>query len=228
MNWINNYQLFLFDFDGILVNTEELHQEAYVQMCKGRGEQLTWDFPRYCMAAHFESTGLRDQIYAEFPPLFNKEPDWAVLYKEKKDAYKNLLKSGAVQLMPGVEKLLLALQAANIKRCVVTHSPEEHVNLIREQNPLLNSIPKWFTREDYSHAKPHPECYLKAISELGEQGDHIIGFEDTPRGLKALQATKAQAVFVSTVPYPNMQEIVTEKTIHISQLADFSTQQSTS
>ena len=34
MDWIKKYQLFLFDFDGLLVNTEEMHFLAYKQMCE--------------------------------------------------------------------------------------------------------------------------------------------------------------------------------------------------
>ena len=69
MQWIYKYQLFLFDFDGLLVDTESLHYQAYINMCATRGFDLTWNFHRYSEAAHHESTGLRDQIYAEFPKL---------------------------------------------------------------------------------------------------------------------------------------------------------------
>jgi HAD superfamily hydrolase (TIGR01509 family) len=197
MHWIHNYQLFLFDFDGLLVNTEELHFQAYKQMCANRGFILNWDFPRYCTAAHYSHEGLRDQIYAEFPDLYALEPNWDVLYAEKKEAIVDLIRHGAVHLMPGGEKLLLLLRDANIKRCVVTHSPKALVNDIRKQNPILNSIPFWITREDYTHPKPDPESYLLAIERYAQPNDRIIGFEDTPRGLKALMGTSAKPVLVS-------------------------------
>lgn len=196
MQWIFHYQLFLFDLDGLLVDTERLHYQAYINMCAGRGYHLPWSFQRYSEAAHHESTGLRDQIYAEFPALQAQEPDWQVLYAEKKQMFMELLEKGAVPLMEGVKELLLALQKANIKRCVVTHSPSQLIRTIRNQNPILDTIPHWITREDYTHPKPHPECYQIAIGRMGEPHDRIIGFEDSPRGLNALLETEAKPVLI--------------------------------
>ena len=220
MDWIHNYNLFLFDFDGLLVNTEELHWKAYINMCQSRGFALAWSFSRYCLAAHFHSTGLQEHVYAELPALQELEPDWSVLYQEKKKEYLKLLHETDITLMPGAEELLVALEKASIKRCVVTHSPLEQIDFIRERLPLLDTIPWWITREHYNRAKPCPECYLKAIDTYSEKGDKIIGFEDTPRGLAALQNTPAQAVFVSSTPYKDMGAIVKRGTVHLSSLVE--------
>lgn len=202
MKWIFNYQLYLFDFDGLLVNTEHIHYQAYVRMCAKRGFDLKWDFTRFSAAAHHKSTGLRDNMYAEFPQLQMQEPTWDVLYEEKKKAFLELVEEGKAQLMPGVAEILTTLSQADIPRCVVTHSPLPVINLIREQNPLLNSIPHWVTREKYTLPKPHPECYQYAISQLAQPNDRLIGFEDSPRGLAALQGTNAKAVLICPPNYP--------------------------
>ncbi len=196
MHWIHHYQLFLFDFDGLLVDTERLHYQAYIKMCAKRGFSLTWSFLRYSQAAHHDPLALRDQIYAEFPPLQLQEPDWSILYEEKKMFFLQLLEAGSVPLMPGAEAILKALQEARIQRCVVTHSPLALITRIRQQNPILDTIPHWMTREDYTHPKPHPECYQTAIKRLSKPGDRLIGFEDTPRGLMALLGTQAEPILV--------------------------------
>lgn len=195
MQWAKEYQLFLFDFDGLLVNTEELHFAAYKRMAKKRGVEISWDFPRFCLSAHTSATKLQEDLLAEFPALGSVS--WDILYAEKKEAYKQLLLEGKVSLMPGVKEILEFLQTNQIKRCVVTHSPSEQIEAIRLQNPILNTIPYWVTRELYTHPKPHPEAYLKAIALYAEPGDAIIGFEDTPRGLKALMGTRATPVLIS-------------------------------
>ncbi len=207
MKWIHNYQLFLFDFDGLLVNTEDIHHQAYVRMCANRGFDLKWDFTRYSAAAHHEATGLRDSIYAEFPQLQLQEPLWKVLYEEKKNAFLDLIKEGQAQLMPGVVEILTSLEQADIPRCVVTHSLLPLIQLIREQNPILNTIPHWITREHYSLPKPNPECYQLAITRLAKADDRIIGFEDSPRGLAALQGTNAQAVLICPPDYPYLKTL---------------------
>jgi len=211
MDWIKHYQLFLFDFDGLLVNTENIHHQAYQKMCEDRGFTLPWNFHRYCLAAHKDATALRDQIYEELPGLKELEPNWDILYAEKKQAIIDLIYAGKVELMPGVEELLLALEEANIKRCVVTHSASELVDGIRKQQSVLNTIPHWFTREYYSKPKPDPECYIKAIDTLGEEGDKVIGFEDMPRGLQALLGTSAQAVLICPPDYPGIEDMTSKE-----------------
>ncbi len=187
MQWIQQFDLFLFDFDGLLVNTEEIHAAAYRQMCKQRGYNLDWSLFEFFQAAHFESTGLRDAIYRKFPELQKEEPRWEVLYAEKKQCYQELLEKGDLSLMPGVAEVLIALEKAGKRRCVVTNSTKLQVDLIKEKIPLLKTIPVWFTRENYREPKPHPECYLTAIGQLGKPGDRMIGFEDSTRGFQALK-----------------------------------------
>lgn len=206
MRWIHNFQLFLFDFDGLLVDTEALHFAAYVAMCKARGVVLNWDFERFCKAAHFNSTGLQEALYAEFPELLAQEPRWEVLYQEKKRAYLEVLRTGTLTLLPGVAELLQALEAAGIKRCVATHSPREPINLIKERLPLLQTIPLWITREDYVHPKPSPDSYRKAVSLLGAPGDRIIGFEDSFRGIQALRGVECTPILVCPPDHPQMRE----------------------
>lgn len=199
MHWIHDYQLFLFDFDGILVNTEELHYLAYKKMCAGRGFSLKWNMETYIRHAMYSATGLKEGIYKEFPDLKRYEPCWDILYQEKKQAYAELLINQGATLMPGVEPLLKELEKAGIKRCVVTHSSAVQIKLITARLPILNSIPHWITREDYSQPKPSPECYQKAIEKLADKDDRVIGFEDSPRGLKALLGTDAKAVLVTAL-----------------------------
>lgn len=220
MQWIHDYQLFLFDFDGLLVNTEEIHYCAYRKMCKDRGIPFAWTFAEYCNMAHYEADKLQKAMYAEIPDLHALEPDWNVLYAEKKKAMLELLEAGMVHMMPGAAELLIALQEADIPRCVVTHSPEEQIRIARSKNSVLNTIPHWFTRETYTRPKPHPECYLNAIKALKGAGKKIIGFEDTPRGLRALMQTPAKPVLIAQVDYPEIPEFAARGVLCIRSFED--------
>ena len=197
MNWIQDYQLFLFDFDGLLVDTERLHYAAYKELCRRHGCELKWDFERFCQEAHRKAMGVWDGLKREFPSMFESGQDVGVFYEEKKLIYVDLLKTSPLELMPGALELLRALEACGAKRAVVTNSPKEHVELIKVSLPILQSIPLWITREDYAQPKPSPEGYLKAIESLGKNpNDRIIGFEDTLKGLKALLAAGAESFLV--------------------------------
>lgn len=217
MNWIHRFQLFLFDFDGLLVNTERLHYQAYVNMLSARGYKIDWTFDRFCELAHLNSEALKTQIYQEFPSL---DPNWQLLYSEKKACYLELLAAGKIELMPGIERLLQALEKANIRRCVVTNSFLEQIVLIRSQLPILQSIPHWITREDYEKPKPNPECYLRAIQLYGRAGDRIIGFEDSVRGLQALKGTSALPVLICPSHHPLLEMALEGGSVHFESILD--------
>lgn len=220
MDWIFRYQLFMFDFDGLLVNTELLHYEAYRQMCAARGVNFTWDFDHYCRYAHYEATGFREALFKDFPALKESQPDWNILYEEKKAALIKLVLDGKTELMPGVAPLLKELEKQNIKRCVVTHSPSLLIDSIKNQNPILNTIPFWITREQYSKPKPDSECYIKAIEMYAEKDDAVIGFEDTPRGLRALMGTRATPVIVCEIEYPELNEFIQKGATRIKKMTE--------
>jgi HAD superfamily hydrolase (TIGR01509 family) len=217
MKWIKNYNLFLFDFDGLLVNTEELHCAAYHEMCRARGFDLDWDLNTFFRSAHVSATALKENIYRKFPELHAQEPRWEVLYEEKKAAYQKLLQKGGLKLLPGVSELLEALSAANIPRCVVTNSPKIQVEEIKQQLPLLKTIPHWVTRECYQKPKPDPESYLKGIETAGKGGDKIIGFEDSMRGLKALLGAGVQdALLICPADHPQLEEPIPQGVRHFT------------
>lgn len=215
MKWIRDFNLFLFDFDGLLVNTEHIHFQAYVNMMAKRGYNLGWSFARFCEMAHLNASALREGIYAQFPDL---DPDWDTLYEEKKRNYFELISSGRVELMPGVERILRALQEANIRRAVVTNSLLEQIRLIRSHIPILQTIKHWVTREDYEKPKPSPESYLKAIQLYGQPGDKIIGFEDSIRGLQALKQTPALPVLICPSHHPLLEIATVGNVVHYESL----------
>lgn len=214
MRWTEDFQLFLFDFDGLLVNTEELHYLAYKQMMHQRGLELTWDFSRYCLSAHYTAEKLRNELYTEFPLLNDLGMPWEALYHEKQQAIHALLIKHPPNLLEGVEELLQYLQAHHMAHCVVTHSSDSLVNTVRQAHPTLDQIPFWITRHDYTHPKPDPECYELAISRYGKPGNRVIGFEDSPRGLSALMGSSAVPVLVTQIPYPEIPDLVARGAHH--------------
>ncbi len=211
MQWIHDYDLFLFDFDGLLVNTEELHFRAYKQMCDRFGFDLDWSFQQYAEIAHISSQGLREEIYKKFPGLAASYPHWDELYQEKTLSYLDLLRRGQVQLMPGAGEFLHEIVKRNKKTCVVTNSSRQMVEAIIDCHPALQLIDVWVTREDYDKPKPDPECYIKAIKEFISTEGKAIGFEDSPRGLQALLNSDAAAVLITEIEYPTLYELMDER-----------------
>ena len=204
---IAKYDLFLFDFDGLLVNTEELHYRAYGELLSRHGATLGLDFPAYAAIALTSADGLRRHIAMRAPHL---DAEWESTYAEKKQIYLELLMRGAVELMPGASEFLE--QLGEKRRCVVTNSPRMHIDAVRKARPELDLIPHWITREDYAAPKPAPDGYLLAQKLYGKPGDRVIGFEDSLRGTRSLIAAGVTPVVIAPAPYPELGDDVLQVT----------------
>lgn len=198
MKWCSNFDFFMFDMDGLLINSEPIHYKAFLETFNNKGCNLNLTFEEYCKLAHETKDGLKNLILNKKPELF-QNCSWESLNNEKRQYYLSLLtalKDRKIQLMEGVENLLNFLKQ---KKCVVTNSTKEQVEIIRKKLPILNKIEFWVTREDYKNPKPDPEPYLYAIEHYSKKGDRIIGFEDTHRGVLALSQTVATPVMISKI-----------------------------
>ncbi len=209
--WVKCVGLFLFDFDGLLVDTEHLHYRAYQKMCLDRRFAFPWSFSEYCSVAHMGSNLFQKRLYKVFPDLYKQEPNWGVLHREKQRAFIYLLSRDGVSLMPGVKKVLAFLHESGSKCSVVTHSPSELTEAIKKEHSILQTIPHWVTREQYDRPKPCPDSYLKAVELYGKPGDRVLGFEDTIRGWKALDSASIESVVVSSVLTREMKQELKEK-----------------
>ena len=201
MRWIERFDLFLLDMDGLLVDTEKLHYQAYRTLCERHGFDLSWDMDQYLHVAHTSSDGLKNAL---LPKLGGS---WESLYAEKKKILMELFHGKKLELMPGVENFLKEVSEARAKRCVVTNSCKEQVEAIKHVLPILKTIPVWVTREDYEAPKPAPDAYLKAIELLFDPGDRVIGFEDSLRGIEALKSAGIDPVLVCDQTHPQMRDV---------------------
>lgn len=216
--WKEEVGLFLFDFDGLLVDTERLHFQAYKNVLADYGFSWDLDFSSYMKIAYYEEFGLKKALLKRWPTL-----PWEELYLLKRKEVTRLLEEDGVPLMLGVFDMLTFVQEASILACVVTHSSRASIDAVKKRHPILNTIPFWFTREDYHLAKPHPEGYLKAIALHRRSSRRIVGFEDTPKGLFSLLGTEAQPVLVSSVSYEELPVWKERGVIHLSSFSELFT-----
>lgn len=202
---LSRYQLLCFDFDGLLVDTERLHFEAYKEMLNYRGCHLDWDFETYCRYSHADRFSLKNAVISLFPHIANV--DWEICRQEKQIHYEKRLMNGEITLMPGVEKMLEILSQSPLERCVVTNSPNDHLEILKKHIPLLATIPLWIGRNEYKNPKPHPDPYLTAAHHFPEIPKHkILAFEDSMKGGLAAIAAGIHLVLICPTENPHRGE----------------------
>jgi HAD superfamily hydrolase (TIGR01509 family) len=194
MKW--NEKLFLFDLDGLLVDTERFHWQAYQEMCQQYGQSLLWDFDVYLQISGSSDTAIRERLFVEYPSLFEGR-SWEEMYTTKSLILHKFLCSLPIPLMLGVEELLNKFSEESKRMVVVTHSSEAVVSAVRKSHPVFSKISTWISRAQYQRAKPAPDCYLLACSVCSVKPEDAVGFEDSLRGIQALVSAGCRPVLVN-------------------------------
>lgn len=187
------FDLFLFDLDGTLLNTEELHYQSYKESLIYFDYNKEFTFDDYCKLVHYDDELFKSLITAELSVNYKN------FYQYKKELYIKKI-NYKLELNQNVEKLLLYLFENNIKTAIVTHTEKDTVDLILEKLPILNRCNVILTRDDYINRKPHPECYIKALNYFPEC-KNPIGFEDSYKGFLSLDKTSITSVLVCSKDY---------------------------
>lgn len=179
-------QALIFDVDGTLAETEELHREAFNQTFNEFDLAWHWDQERYHTL--LKITGGKERMLAHAASLGIDDFDPLPLHKRKTTLYNEMLSQGAIALRPGVEALIRKAKEKSLRLAIATTTSRENVEtLIRV---TLGGDPHhWFeaicTGEDVAIKKPDPEVYQIALARLALTARGAIAFEDTKNGVLA-------------------------------------------
>ena len=207
-----DFDLFVFDFDGTIMDTEKIH-------CKAWEDILSHKIGIHNYQKYFHSL-IKDYSKHYLHLFYNiKYEDYDHLYKLKQDKYEELIKSENIELIKGVYDFLNYLIQKNKKFVIVSNTSKKFIDYYSIKYPILNNAFKIYTKELFIHKKPNPECYLKIVNEF--KNDKIIGFEDSLVGIHALyQVDQITPVFIYNEDYYYKDHMI-EKYNNIIVLKDY-------
>jgi beta-phosphoglucomutase len=182
----------IWDVDGTLVDTAEMHFAAWERMAGEMGRT----FGRDDFAATF---GRRNPEIIRF--LFQTEfTDAEVLdIGERKESYYRAAAEAGVDLLPGVRDLLEGLHARGVRQAVGSSAPRGNLDLILRitgSRPYFDAI---VGMEDTRRGKPDPEVFLVAAQKLGVPPARCVVLEDAVAGVEAARAGGMKCVAVTFV-----------------------------
>jgi HAD superfamily hydrolase (TIGR01509 family) len=187
------YDLYLFDLDGTIINTEQLHYQAYFDTLKFFDIEVNFDFNIYSKYAHYDDVLMKNFIESISSIPYEK------FYSKKKEFYFKYLDS-KLDIITGTPELINKLKKNNIPVCLVTHSDNETIELLKTKVPILHQFDKIVCKDDYFNKKPNPECYLKCLSFFPDK-KNPIGFEDSYKGYMSLKSANITSVFIGDQSY---------------------------
>ncbi len=184
----------LWDVDGTLVDTAELHFQAWLALAREIGKPFT----RQDFAGTF---GWRNPEI--IPKLFGTAYDDAQttqLGDRKENLYRVEAEKG-VSLLPGVRSLLDAILATGARQAIGSSAPRRNIDLILRITATASKFAAIVAMEDTRRGKPDPEVFLLGAGKLGVLPERCIVLEDAPVGIQAAKAAGMRAIGVTFIAH---------------------------
>ncbi len=179
----------LFDFDGVIADTGNIHVAAWERTFGEMG----WDVPpEVCACAEEED----DRAF--LTSLFeSREIEGGDLkgWLERKQSLARMILADSPRLYPGVRELVEALRG-RARLAVVSVTWRENAAIVLGTTGLADAFERIIGKEDVRVTKPDPEPYLMTIEQMGIKPSAAVAIEDSPTGLTSARAAKIRSVAV--------------------------------
>lgn len=180
----------IWDVDGTLVDTAELHYEAFRRFAAEEGrpfsrEDFVWTFGRRNPEIMVHLFGERGAGEA------GRE-----MARRKEGYYRDAAEAG-VALLPGVQPLIDAFAAAGWQQAIGSSAPPENLELILRKTGVGRHMRAVISGDDTVKGKPDPEVFLTAAAQCGVAPRDCVVFEDAVAGVQAARAAGMPCVAVT-------------------------------
>jgi HAD superfamily hydrolase (TIGR01509 family) len=202
----------IFDVDGTLAETEELHRAAFnAAFAAENGPGWHWDQALY--GKLLAVTGGKERITHYGPNL--PAARVAALHAAKTARYGQLMAAGGPKLRPGVRRLLEAAHGAGVKRAVATTTSPANVAALLAAVGPLPPFDVIAAGDEVAAKKPAPDIFLLALDRLGLPADACVAIEDTDNGLRSARGAGLRCVVTTSLyggrgPFPGAAAVVSD------------------
>ncbi|MBI3051470.1 HAD family phosphatase [Candidatus Woesearchaeota archaeon] len=183
----------IFDLDGVLIQSQELHRLAWNKELERFGLSFTKEeFQHYF--------GLRGQeiVRKKFTISGKQAPEDIPTMIFQKNAYFRQIAENSLEPLPGAKELLQNLKRQNYKTALGTSAPRENVEFFMKKTGLGKYLDGYACADDVSKGKPEPEVFLKAAEKIGAKPAECVVIEDARHGIQAAKKAGMKCIAVAT------------------------------
>ena len=206
----------MFDFDGLILDTEEPVYRSWLEVYQAHGEQLP--FERWVQIVGSTTIGFHPQHHLEERlgrPLPQEVLDRRISRRTE------LVLANA--LLPGVVQHLDAARDLGLKLGLASSSTAEWVRGHLARLGILERFECLRCRDDVANAKPEPDLYLAVLECLGVGAGEAVAIEDSPNGVTAAKRAGMKCVAVPNSITARLD--LTHADITLTSLADLTLRQ---
>ncbi len=184
----------IWDMDGVIIDSADLHFQSWREALAKRGIEMS--------RAQFDDTfGRRnDDIIEYVTGRRSSMEEVTAVGGEKEAAYRKMV-AGNARFFPGVKELTSSLKEGGFKQALASSAPPENLALIIKEMALEPFIEATVDASLVSKGKPDPEVFLKAAAALGLDAKACLVIEDAVAGVEAAKRA-GMAVIAVTNTHP--------------------------
>lgn len=195
---------FIFDLDGVIVDTAKYHYLAWRNLANALGFDFTEEQNELLKGvSRIQSLEILLSIGKVELPGAEKEK---LLLQKNKEYLEYVNKMTSEEILPGVNDLLNFLEINDIKYAL--GSASKNAPLILEKVGLLNRFTAIVDGNDVSKAKPDPEVFLIGAKKLGIKPENCVVVEDAIAGVQAANAAKMISIGIGDLNVLNEADYV--------------------
>lgn len=207
-------QALVFDFDGLIVDTEWPEFQAWQELYLEYQVELALETWLPCVGTGATTEVFDPHTYLE--SLLGSALDREAIGERCRLRNRVLIEGQPV--LPGVEALLHEAHGRGLGLAVASSSPRTWVDGHLRRLGLLKYFDTLACGDEVAYTKPYPDLYLAALAQLSVSASQAIAFEDSLNGMRAAQRA---GIFCVVVPNPLTQHLVFEPLdLRLASLAD--------
>ena len=183
---MNKEIAFIFDLDGVIVDTAKYHYLAWRNLANALGFDFTEEQNELLKGvSRIQSLEI---LLSIGNVNLSEEKKQTLLLQKNKEYLEYVNKMTSEEILPGVNDLLNFLEINDIKYAL--GSASKNAPLILEKVGLLKRFAAIVDGNDVSKAKPDPEVFLIGAKKLGIKPENCVVVEDAIAGVQAANAAK--------------------------------------
>jgi HAD superfamily hydrolase (TIGR01509 family) len=187
---IRERDCFLFDLDGTLVDSSPLHDRAYREALAALAPEVLRRFDyEPCKGRRtrdaLKTFGIEDEALL------------AQLTEAKQAAYRRLVESGAVQLLPCARELLAGLRARGGRLFLVTGGSSRSTHAVLTALGIFDWFEQVVTADDVANGKPAPDCWRECVARGAIEAERALVIEDALSGIESARAAGLACIAVN-------------------------------
>ena len=183
----------LFDFDGLILDTETAHYETWRDLYAEYEQVLT----RQNWEASIGGTSGSFSAYSNLIALLGGDADGAAIKRKRTERY--LGRVHAQPILDGVEARIAEARALGMKVGVASSSSCHWVHNHLKRLGLWDRFDRVACGDEVPQVKPDPAVYHLALERLGVTAENAVAFEDSPKGI---EAAKRAGLCCIAIPNP--------------------------